>query len=93
VAEKRGLLEYDYTTVAFGHGYGLDIVEEPYLYWGNRQPLEVGMTFYVEPMIIDHQARARHGLPGGHGRGHRERLRADDQRDAEDLVARDGGRP
>jgi Xaa-Pro aminopeptidase len=52
--EKWGLLESDYTTVAFGHGYGLDIVEEPYLYWGNRQPLEVGMTFYVEPMIIKH---------------------------------------
>lgn len=54
VAEKVGLLEYDYTTVAFGHGYGLDIVEEPYLYWGNPQPLEVGMTFYVEPMVIKH---------------------------------------
>lgn len=54
VAEKWRLLEYDYTTVAFGHGYGLDIVEEPYLYWGNKQPLEVGMTFYVEPMIIKH---------------------------------------
>jgi Xaa-Pro aminopeptidase len=54
IAEKWKLLEYDYTTHAFGHGYGLDIVEEPYLYWGNTQPLEVGMTFYVEPMIIKH---------------------------------------
>ncbi len=54
VAEKWNLLEYDYTTHAFGHGYGLDIVEEPYLYWGNTQPLEVGMTFYVEPMVIKH---------------------------------------
>ena len=54
VAQKWDLVEYDYTTVAFGHGYGLDIVEEPYLYWGNTQKLEVGMTFYVEPMVIKH---------------------------------------
>lgn len=54
IAEREGLLDYDYTNVAFGHGYGLDIVEEPYLYWGNPTPLEPGMCFYVEPMIIKH---------------------------------------
>jgi Xaa-Pro aminopeptidase len=54
IIQEAGLEEYDYTRVGFAHGYGLDIVEEPYLYWGNPNVLEPGMCFYVEPMIIKH---------------------------------------
>ncbi len=34
-----------------GHGIGLDIHEDPYLVAGNREPLERGMAFSVEPGI------------------------------------------
>ncbi len=34
-----------------GHGLGLEIHEPPYIVAGNRQPLEPGMTFTVEPGI------------------------------------------
>lgn len=35
-----------------GHGLGLDIHEPPYIVRGNRTPLETGMCFSVEPMIV-----------------------------------------
>jgi Xaa-Pro dipeptidase len=35
-----------------GHGIGLDIHEGPYLVGGERQPLEPGMCFSNEPMIV-----------------------------------------
>ena len=34
-----------------GHGIGLDPHEHPYIVEGNDLPLEVGMTFSVEPGI------------------------------------------
>ena len=41
-----------------GHGIGLDEHEEPWIVEGNRQPLEAGMTFSVEPGVY---------VPGRHG--------------------------
>jgi len=35
-----------------GHGIGLDIHEGPYLVRGDRTPLEIGMCFSNEPMIV-----------------------------------------
>ncbi len=40
-----------------GHGIGLETHEEPYIVAGNREPLEPGMAFSVEPGIY----------PGPHG--------------------------
>jgi len=34
-----------------GHGIGLDVHEDPYIVEGNTLPLEVGMTFSVEPGV------------------------------------------
>lgn len=34
-----------------GHGIGLEVHEEPYIVAGNREPLEPGMAFSVEPGI------------------------------------------
>lgn len=34
-----------------GHGIGLDAHEQPYLVAGNRQPIEAGMAFSIEPGI------------------------------------------
>lgn len=34
-----------------GHGIGMDAHEEPYIVEGNRQPLEVGHAFSIEPGI------------------------------------------
>jgi Xaa-Pro aminopeptidase len=34
-----------------GHGFGLDVHEEPYIVAGNGQPLEPGMAFSVEPGV------------------------------------------
>jgi Xaa-Pro aminopeptidase len=47
--EKTGYGEY--FTHRTGHGIGLDIHEAPYIVHGNREPLEVGMTFTIEPGI------------------------------------------
>jgi len=41
-----------------GHGIGLETHEEPYIVSGNREPLEAGMAFSIEPGIY---------LPGRHG--------------------------
>ena len=41
-----------------GHGIGLEVHEHPYMVEGNEVPLEVGMTFSVEPGIY---------LPGSYG--------------------------
>ncbi len=40
-----------------GHGIGLEVHEDPYIVAGNREPLEPGMAFSVEPGIY----------PGPHG--------------------------
>jgi Xaa-Pro aminopeptidase len=34
-----------------GHGIGLDVHEDPYLVEGNREPLEAGMAFSIEPGV------------------------------------------
>ena len=34
-----------------GHGIGLEVHEHPYLVKGNKQPLQSGMTFTIEPGI------------------------------------------
>jgi len=49
VIERRGWSEWDWTTA---HGGGLELVEEPMFFWGNTRPLEAGMYFYIEPMIV-----------------------------------------
>lgn len=51
-AARRVFEEAGYATYFVhrtGHGLGLDVHEPPYLYSENRAPLEVGMTFTVEP--------------------------------------------
>jgi len=52
--KKAGLLDYDFTETLFAHGFGLDLVEEPYFFWGNKQKLEPGMTFFLEPCLVKH---------------------------------------
>lgn len=52
--KKAGLLEYDFTETLFAHGCGLDLVEEPFFFWGNKAKLECGMTFYLEPCLVKH---------------------------------------
>lgn len=49
VIAKRGSAEWDWTT---GHGFGLDLVEEPHFHPTNTALLEPGMCFYIEPMIV-----------------------------------------
>ncbi len=34
-----------------GHGLGIEVHEEPYVYSGNQQPIETGMVFSIEPGI------------------------------------------
>jgi Xaa-Pro aminopeptidase len=41
----------DYFIHRTGHGIGLDEHEEPYIVAGNREPVDVGMTFSIEPGI------------------------------------------
>ncbi|CAA9539273.1 MAG: hypothetical protein AVDCRST_MAG79-1701 [uncultured Thermoleophilia bacterium] len=45
----EGFAAWDWSTA---HGFGLDMVEEPYFGPGHDEPLEVGMCFYIEPLII-----------------------------------------
>jgi Xaa-Pro aminopeptidase len=46
---EAGWAEWDWST---GHGFGLDLAEDPLFVPGNTEPLEEGMCFYIEPMII-----------------------------------------
>ena len=41
----------DYFIHRTGHGIGLEVHEHPYIVAGNRQPLEPGMAFSIEPGI------------------------------------------
>jgi Xaa-Pro dipeptidase len=41
----------DYFIHRTGHGLGLEVHEPPYIVEGNRLPLQVGMTFTVEPGV------------------------------------------
>lgn len=41
----------EYFTHRTGHGLGLEVHEEPYIVRSNRQPLEPGMVFTIEPGV------------------------------------------
>ncbi len=49
VCRRRGFAEWEWCT---GHGFGLDLVEDPIIVPENTVPFEVGQTFYIEPMIV-----------------------------------------
>lgn len=49
VVAAGGWEEWDWST---GHGFGLDIAEDPFFIPQNDEPLEPGMCFYLEPMIV-----------------------------------------
>lgn len=49
VVTAGGWGEWDWST---GHGFGLDIAEDPMFIPQNDAPLEPGMCFYLEPMIV-----------------------------------------
>lgn len=49
VIADRGHAAHDFTIC---HGYGLELVEEPMFQPARPIPLEEGMCFYLEPMII-----------------------------------------
>jgi Xaa-Pro aminopeptidase len=49
VCKKRGFAEWDWSC---GHGFGLELVEDPFIIPNNPLPLEVGQTFFIEPMIV-----------------------------------------
>jgi Xaa-Pro dipeptidase len=49
VVRKHGFAEWDWSC---GHGFGLDLVEDPLIVPGNKRPLEAGQTFFIEPMIV-----------------------------------------
>jgi Xaa-Pro dipeptidase len=49
VIEEAGYGEH--FTHLTGHGLGLEVHEPPYIVAGNREPLEPGMTFTIEPGI------------------------------------------
>lgn len=47
-----GWAAWDWST---GHGFGLDLAEDPMFVPQNDAPLEPGMCFYLEPMIVPSQ--------------------------------------
>ena len=49
VIAAGGWAEWDWST---GHGFGLDLAEDPMFVPQNEEPLEPGMCFYLEPMIV-----------------------------------------
>jgi Xaa-Pro aminopeptidase len=49
VVARYGFADWDWTT---GHGFGMDIAEEPFFFPSSTTVLEPGMSFYIEPMII-----------------------------------------
>ena len=49
VITAGGWAEWDWST---GHGFGLDLAEAPMFIPQNNEPLEPGMCFYLEPMIV-----------------------------------------
>ena len=52
VIAAGGWAEWDWST---GHGFGLDLAEDPMFVPQNDEPLEPGMCFYLEPMIVPSQ--------------------------------------
>lgn len=51
IAKKAGYQQYYYPT-GFGHGIATSLTEMPALFPDNEAPLEAGMTFALEPMIV-----------------------------------------
>jgi Xaa-Pro aminopeptidase len=49
VIAAGGWAQWDWST---GHGFGLDLAEDPMFTPENDEPLEPGMCFYLEPMIV-----------------------------------------
>jgi Xaa-Pro aminopeptidase len=49
VSRRHGFAEWDWSC---GHGFGLDLVEDPIIVRDNHARLEVGQTFFIEPMIV-----------------------------------------
>jgi Xaa-Pro dipeptidase len=49
VVRKYGFEEWDWST---GHGFGLDLVEDPIIVRDSPALLEAGQTFFIEPMIV-----------------------------------------
>lgn len=47
--KKWGFEEWDWSC---GHGFGLELVEDPFIVPKNPRPLEAGQTFFIEPMIV-----------------------------------------
>lgn len=52
VIAEGGWAEWDWST---GHGFGMDLAEDPFFVPQNQDPLEPGMCFYLEPMIVPTQ--------------------------------------
>jgi len=49
VIAAGGWAHWDWST---GHGFGLELAEDPMFVPQNNEPLEPGMCFYLEPMIV-----------------------------------------
>jgi len=49
VIAAGGWAQWDWST---GHGFGLDVAEDPLFVPQNHEPLQPGMCFYLEPMIV-----------------------------------------
>ncbi len=52
VITAGGWADWDWST---GHGFGLDLAEDPMFVPQNNEPLEPGMCFYLEPMVVPSQ--------------------------------------
>lgn len=48
-SRKHGFGDWDWSC---GHGFGLDVVEDPIIVRNNDAVLEAGQTFFLEPMIV-----------------------------------------
>lgn len=49
VVKKWAFEQWDWSC---GHGFGLELVEDPLIVPKNPRPLEAGQTFFIEPMIV-----------------------------------------
>ena len=49
VVKEWGFEDWDWSV---GHGFGLELVETPYIVKENPLSLEAGQTFFIEPMIV-----------------------------------------
>ncbi len=49
VSRDYGFAEWDWSC---GHGFGLDLVEQPFIVRESEAVFEAGQTFFIEPMIV-----------------------------------------